>query len=406
MSKSSSVLLFLLLLVTQAQAKEAVCGNFFNALKHSDKIIVIKIAANGTIEALEKLNGDVFAETIHLPDFFRRRFSSPGSYLLPIKEQEAIPFFPPMPHAEASYSATSRLLEEYPQKATNNEFCFLKELVCATNQALLREAALLEMREIGIFDSPLDGVDIDFFLKLYFRSELTIPERRLLLEELGKCNFMAMPEVFRDALQDLRLSALAGRIFAENDPQAFASLLQQYIRDDERWASAIRHSEFMIANMDFCQAALARYNYDAPPENAAGFIPLLLCAETDRGKNIMAVKYLLTHSKDTNAFELYRNLGSWLNKTDPEPYRKEIEYFLRNNRKNDYIYNSIVYPAMLAAFCKTADPGARQMAVNYLQYLRQENNLSLSEAVCLLFKGPEQPNPSLDELIETLTALP
>jgi hypothetical protein len=76
--------------------------------------------------------------------------------------------------------------------------------------------------------------------------------------------------------------------------------------------------------------------------------------------------------------------------------------FLVNNKRNQYITESIIYPTMLSALKKSGYPQANKLLLEYLENLKMRNNQQLTDQVCVLFKKNNKPNPTLDELISSL----
>ena len=136
--------------------------------------------------------------------------------------------------------------------------------------------------------------------------------------------------------------------------------------------------------------------------NSADFIPLLFVKAKNNSYNEGIIKSLLTGSKNTKSFELYRKLAYWLNHSKANDFKDEIMQFLINNKKNSYITESIIYPTMLSALKKSGHPQANRLLLEYLENLKMRNNKQLADQVCILFKKNNQPNPTIDSLIKSL----
>ena len=136
--------------------------------------------------------------------------------------------------------------------------------------------------------------------------------------------------------------------------------------------------------------------------NSADFIPLLFVKTKNNSYNEGIIKSLLLKSKNTKSFELYQNLAYWLNHSNAENFNNEIIQFLINNKKNYYITESIIYPTMLSALKKSGHPQANKFLLEYLENLKLRNNKQLTDQVCILFKKNNQPNPTIDSLINGL----
>ena len=139
-----------------------------------------------------------------------------------------------------------------------------------------------------------------------------------------------------------------------------------------------------------------------PQKNSADFIPLLFVKARNNSYNEGIIKSLLTGSKKTKSFELYRKLAYWLNHSKTNDFKDEIKQFLINNKRNSYITESIIYPTMLSALKKSGHPQSNELLLEYLETLKTRNNKQLTDQVCILFKKNNQPNPTLDELISSL----
>lgn len=323
-----------------------------------------------------------------------------GTYIFPVKTDEILDFPFTALRVEEPEHAYS-LLMHFKQLQRKEEAAFLIGN-CFNRPSQLRIAALKRIQENGFFDSPFDTNIAVFFNQLYEAGELNVIEKRLLLEAFAICNFNRMLEVYVLALTDNKVAKTAGRILNERNREFFAIILKRYIVNENLWKTAILQAEFLVGDSEFVDLAMKWYNMANPKENSPDFIPLLIAKAESNAAYSNIVKNLLVDSKNTRAFNLYRNMSYWLNFYDSVKYSKEIMQFLVNNRNNKYIADSIIYPEMLAAFKKAGHPQSTKMLLRYLEDLKHRNNKPLQEQVCLLFKDENHPNPTVDGLIESL----
>jgi len=269
-------------------------------------------------------------------------------------------------------------------------------------QSGIRFAALKRLQEIGFFNQAFDKNMASFFKEFYAKTNLSVPERRLLLEALAIFNFNHMTEIYVLALSDHNISKLSGQIFYVKNRDLFTGVVKKYISNEKLWKIALKQSDFFVEDEDFVNNAIKWFDRKNPQNNSADFIPLLFAKTKRNYYNENIIKELLTNSKNTKAFELYRKLAYWLNHSNADKFKDEIIQFLTNNKRNPYISDSIIYPTMLAALKKSGHPQANKMLLEYLENLKTRKNKQLTDQVCILFKGNNQPNPTIDSLINSL----
>lgn len=377
--------------------------NLFSAAKDANRFLIVEVSEKGTKTiryALPQIPamGEIAVSSEDLPAL---RHS--GKYLLPMKNGKLLQYNPPSLSVDDPERVFS-LLARFKDCSLNDEMGFMKNTILSSTMQSFREIALKRLLEIGAFEASFDKDSVAYFRELYFRSDLSVPEKKLLLGAFAKCNFLQMEEVFVITIADERTAQMAGTIFAEKNPDTFAKLMLKNIANDTLWPLAVRQSELMLHNEKFMKAALTRYDYKNPKGNRIGFVPILLTSKENVAKNQSAIKQLLTNSENTYSYELYRIVGTWLNRVDPTPYQDEIKTFLRNNRNNAYVKDGIIYPSMLAALHKAKYQDGVRLSLAYFRELKKKNNPQLTELVCILFKKQNQSNPTLDELIAELGA--
>ena len=179
-------------------------------------------------------------------------------------------------------------------------------------------------------------------------------------------------------------------------------IVKKYISNEKLWKIALKQSDFFVEDEDFVNNAMKWFDRKKPQNNSADFVPLLFAKTKRDYYNEIIIKELLTNSKNTKAFELYRKLAYWLNHSNADKFKDEIIQFLANNKRNPYISESIIYPTMLVALKKSGHPQTNKMLLEYLENLKMRKNKQLTDQVCILFKRNNQPNPTIDSLINSL----
>lgn len=321
-----------------------------------------------------------------------------GKYLLPHRTGQALQHKPPFLLSQDPERLYSLLLR-YKACPPSEEGHFIQQHLLQNVSPQVREAALRRLVTIGFFKHSWNDKDSDFFRNLYMQKNLSVPEKRLLLEAFAQGNFYQMKDLYLISLNDSHLARLSGQIFSQMDREAFRAAVLQNAQNSELWQNALLQSELLAHDAEYSQSLLKYYDYQKPENNPNAFIPLLLAPTAPNAKTKNAVKQLLQKSQNTTQYERYHLLARWLYLTNAKPYQHEIVIFLQNNKTNSLITDSIIYPTMLAALDKTHMPGVEKLILDYLKKLKESPNRHLQELVCILFRSPRSPNPSLDELI-------
>ena len=373
--------------------------NALSAAKDADSFLVVKINEQRQIIAQYMLPQN--AKAPHNMQT-SSRFSNlkSGTYIFPLKSGNVLRFLYPelnVNNPENTYS----LLMRFKQLQTKDEASFIMGNLL-NQQSGIRFAALKRLQEIGFFNQAFDKNMASFFKEFYAKTNLSVPERRLLLEALAIFNFNHMTEIYVLALSDHNISKLSGQIFYVKNRDLFTSVVKKYISNEKLWKIALKQSDFFVEDEDFVNNAIKWFDRKNPQNNSADFIPLLFAKTKRNYYNENIIKELLTNSKNTKAFELYRKLAYWLNHSNADKFKDEIIQFLTNNKRNSYISESIIYPTMLAALKKSGHPQANKMLLEYLENLKTRKNKQLTDQVCILFKGNNHPNPTIDSLINSL----
>ena len=398
MKKSFLPFVLLLFLCSILSAGE-LYYNVLSAAKDADSFAVIKI--NDQRQVVDQYMLPQSAKVIKDRQLTAKIINlSSGTYMFPVKSGELLCF--PFPNlkvdsAENIYSLLLRL----KQLQIKDEASFLIGNLL-NQQSAIRFAALKRMQENGFFNSAFDKNTITFFKDFYTKNNLAVPEKRLLLEVFSTCNFNQMTEVYILALSDSSLSKLSGQIFYVKNRDLFTGIVKKYISNEKLWNTALKQSEFFIEDEEFINKAMKWFDRKNPQKNSADFIPLLFAKTRYSYHNESIIKALLISSKNTKSFELYRTLAYWLNHSQSDKYKDEIMQFLVNNKRNQYITESIIYPTMLSALKKSGHPQSQKLLLEHLETLKTRNNKQLTDQVCILFKKNNNPNPTLDELISSL----
>jgi len=383
-----------------ALATDEVYPNVLSAAKCSDAFLIVKINRMQQVIACYSLprQGKFSSSEKTIRPF---RYIKPGSYMFPIKQGLLLNFKYPyllVKNPENIYS----LLLKFKQLPVEDEGIFLINNFLNL-QTEVRFSALKRLQEIGFFNSHFNPDTTLFFRNFYTNEKLSVPEKRLLLENLATCNFNKFAELYILALSDHDVSKLSGHILNKKNRKLFSDIIKKYISNEKLWKIAIKHANYFIEDQDFVNLALQRFDYNNPQNNSADFIPLLLIPQKKSNRNAEIIKKLLVNSKNTKSFELYKNLAHGLNyHSDPIQFREEIMQFIVNNKKNQYIADGIVYPTMLLALKKSGHSQANKLLRDYLVELKNKNNRQLTDLVCVLFKNKNQQTPNLDFLINTL----
>ena len=373
--------------------------NALSAAKDADSFLVVKINEQRQIVAQYMLPQN--AKTPHNIQT-SSRFSNlkSGTYIFPVKSGNVLRFSYPelnVNNPENTYS----LLMRFRQLQTKDEASFMMGNLL-NQQSGIRFAALKRLQEIGFFNQAFDKNTASFFKEFYAKTNLSVPEKRMLLEALSISNFNQMTEIYILALSDHNISKLSGQIFYIKNRDLFKSIVKKYISNEKLWKTALEQSEFFVEDEEFAAKAMKWFDRKNLQNNSADFIPLLFVKARNNSYNEGIIKSLLTGSKNTKSFELYRKLAYWLNHSKANDFKDEIMQFLINNKRNSYITESIIYPTMLSALKKSGHPQANRLLLEYLENLKMRNNKQLADQVCILFKKNNQPNPTVDSLIKSL----
>ena len=373
--------------------------NALSASKNADSFLVVKINEQRQIVAQYTLPQNTKTQ---LNKGASSRFSilKAGTYIFPVKSGEILSF--PYPELNVSNPEnTYSLLLRFKQLQTKDEASFLIGNML-NQQSGIRFATLKRLQEIGFFNLAFDKNTALFFREFYAKTNLSVPEKRMLLEALSISNFNQMTEIYILALSDHNISKLSGQIFYIKNRDLFKSIVKKYIANEKLWKIALEQSEFFVEDEEFAAKAMKWFDRKNLQNNSADFIPLLFVKAKNNSYSEGIIKSLLTGSKNTKSFELYRKLAYWLNHSKANDFKDEIMQFLINNKRNSYITESIIYPTMLSALKKSGHPQANRLLLEYLENLKMRNNKQLADQVCILFKKNNQPNPTIDSLINSL----
>ena len=397
--KKSSIVFMLSVFLCSMLSAGSLYHNALSASKNADSFLVVKINEQRQIVAQYML-----PQNSKAPHNMQTssRFSNlkSGTYIFPVKSGIALRFSYPelnMNNPENTYS----LLMRFKQLQTKDESSFIMGNLLNQHSGI-RFAALKRLQETGFFNQAFDKNTASFFKEFYAKTNLSVPERRLLLEALAIFNFNYMTEIYVLALSDHNISKLSGQIFYVKNRDLFTSIVKKYISNEKLWKIALKQSDFFIEDEDFVNNAMKWFDRKNPQNNSADFVPLLFAKTKHNRHNANIIKALLSNSKNTKSFELYRTLAYCLNHTQPDKYKDEIMQFLVNNKRNQYITESVIYPTMLSALKKSGHPQSNELLLEYLETLKTRNNKQLTDQVCILFKKSNTPNPTLDELISSL----
>ena len=398
MKKSSIVFMSSVFLCSMLSAG-SLHHNALSASKNADSFLVVKINEQRQIVAQYTLPQNTKTQ---LNKGASSRFSTlkAGTYIFPVKSGEILSF--PYPELNVSNPEnTYSLLLRFKQLQTKDEASFLMGSLL-NQQSGIRFAALKRLQEIGFFNLAFNKNTASFFKEFYAKTNLSVPEKRMLLEALSISNFNQMTEIYILALSDYNISKLSGQIFYIKNRDLFKSIVKKYISNEKLWKTALEQSEFFVEDEEFAAKAMKWFDRKNLQNNSADFIPLLFVKARNNSYNEGIIKSLLTGSKNTKSFELYRKLACWLNHSKANDFKDEIMQFLINNKRNSYITESIIYPTMLSALKKSGHPQANRLLLEYLENLKMRNNKQLTDQVCILFKRNNQPNPTIDSLINSL----
>ena len=397
--KKSSIVFMLSVFLCSMLSAGSLYHNALSASKNADSFLVVKINEQRQIVAQYML-----PQNSKAPHNMQTssRFSNlkSGTYIFPLKSGNVLRFLYPelnVNNPENTYS----LLMRFKQLQTKDEASFIMGNLL-NQQSGIRFAALKRLQETGFFNQAFDKNTASFFKEFYAKTNLSVPERRLLLEALAIFNFNYMTEIYVLALSDHNISKLSGQIFYVKNRDLFTSIVKKYISNEKLWKIALKQSDFFIEDEDFVNNAMKWFDRKNPQNNSADFVPLLFAKTKHNRHNANIIKALLSNSKNTKSFELYRTLAYCLNHTQPDKYKDEIMQFLVNNKRNQYITESVIYPTMLSALKKSGHPQSNELLLEYLETLKTRNNKQLTDQVCILFKKSNTPNPTLDELISSL----
>lgn len=378
---------------------ESLYHNALSASKNADSFLVVKINEQRQIVAQYTLPQNTKTQ---LNKGASSRFSilKAGTYIFPVKSGEILSF--PYPELNVSNPEnTYSLLLRFKQLQTKDEASFLMGSLL-NQQSGIRFAALKRLQEIGFFNLAFNKNTASFFKEFYAKTNLSVPEKRMLLEALSISNFNQMTEIYILALSDHNISKLSGQIFYIKNRDLFKSIVKKYISNEKLWKTALEQSEFFVEDEEFAAKAMKWFDRKNLQNNSADFIPLLFVNARNNSYNEGIIKSLLIGSKNTKSFELYRKLACWLNHSKANDFKDEIMQFLINNKRNSCITESIIYPTMLSALKKSGHPQANRLLLEYLENLKMRNNKQLTDQVCILFKRNNQPNPTIDSLINSL----
>ena len=397
--KKSSIVFMLSVFLCSMLSAGSLYHNALSAAKDADSFLVVKINEQRQIVAQYMLPQNTKTQ---FNKESSSRFSTlkAGTYIFPVKSGEILSFPYPelnVDNPENTYS----LLLRFKQLQTKDEASFLMGNLL-NQQSGIRFAALRRLQEIGFFNLTFDKKTALFFREFYAKTNLSVPEKRMLLEALSISNFNQMTEIYILALSDHNISKLSGQIFYIKNRDLFKSIVKKYISNEKLWKIALEQSEFFVEDEEFAANAMKWFDRKNLQNNSADFIPLLFVKAKNNSFNEGIIKSLLTGSKNTKSFELYQKLAYWLNHSKTNDFKDEIKQFLINNKRNSYITESIIYPTMLSALKKSGHPQSNELLLEYLETLKTRNNKQLTDQVCILFKKSNTPNPTLDELISSL----
>ena len=373
--------------------------NFFSAAKAADSFLVVK-----NNEKRQTVAAYMLPQNANMPldRHDDRAFATleAGTYVFPVKAGEVLSFAFPDIKVDNPENVFSMLLR-FKQLETKDEAAFLMGNLL-NHPSGLRFAALKRLRENGFFNTPFNKETALYFKDFYAKTKLSAPEKRFLLDAFAVCSFNQMTEVFILALSDRSAAKLSGGIFHEKNRTLFTRIVKEYISNEKLWATALWQSAYFVEDSEYVSKAMAHFDMENLHANSADFVPLLFSKGGSSSRNDEIIKRLLADSKNTRSFELYRTLSYWLNHVDAGNFKNETMQFLANNKSNRLIADGIVYPTMLSVLKKTGHPQADKLLLEYLKALKARNNRQLTEQVCILFKKANQPNPTLDSLINGL----
>ena len=317
MKKSSTVFILSVFLCSMLSAG-SLYHNALSASKNADSFLVVKINEQRQIVAQYMLPQNTKTQ---FNKESSSRFSTlkAGTYIFPVKSGEFLSFPYPelnVDNPENTYS----LLLRFKQLQTKDEASFLIGNL-PNQQSGIRFAALKRLQEIGFFNLTFDKNTALFFREFYAKTNLSVPEKRMLLEALSISNFNQMTEIYILALSDHNISKLSGQIFYIKNRDLFKSIVKKYISNEKLWKTALEQSEFFVEDEEFAAKAMKWFDRKNLQNNSADFIPLLFVKARNNSYNEGIIKSLLTGSKNTKSFELYRKLAYWLNHSKTNDFK-------------------------------------------------------------------------------------
>jgi len=349
----------------------AFVSSFWQAVLQADKIGVLESADRAKELKLtlrlpdEKLDGKII-----YPDWLIYQVRSPGRYLLPLKK--SIDGYAVMGQyylIPALGNTDTRKLDDalkrYRELKPEAERAFLKELLADDAFAMLAQPCIGNLAVMGEFKTPLAKPELKYWQDIYARKAIPTVARRHLLMVLAASNFLQTKALFIEALQDPELSEFAGTVWSRKDKTAFEELMIKWLGDPKLRQYALQNSFALSGSPKYIAAAMKVFDPKSKDKTSLKYFMPVLCA-TDNVNGEKFIKTFLTETVNPDDLVLYQKTFDAICYYKPTGFTDEIKTFLNNNKKNELLLKSAVYPMALFCLCKSGDPFGYKTTLDYI----------------------------------------
>ncbi|MPM75742.1 hypothetical protein SDC9_122736 [bioreactor metagenome] len=370
---------------------------FWSGIFASDQIGIIRKKKQSEATLDHTLPGNPFHYSGSLPDWLEMRTRVEGQYLVPLKCGLIVGNRYTPVKSEENPVALFSLFSHYRMLAARDEDTFLRKL--AMEKAAFTESVFQRLAERGEFRYPFTASQKEWYWHLLSR-QLSIGEKRFLLEEFSRNNFHTMNQFYENSLKDEAVYALAGRIWVEMDRSRFEQLMESWLENEELWPWAIKQSEHLTESKICLDKMIKLFKSPSQQIDVKYFIPAL-CASFPQGSS--EIKAILT-AGDSNkmSLDLYNRIADGIYRTSSSAYTNELLVFLKNNRDNLQLKQSIAYPKILLYLHRANCQSGNRLLIEYLEGVNRIPDSIIGQQFLILFRNVNPLCLSLDDALSIL----
>jgi hypothetical protein len=139
----------------------------------------------------------------------------------------------------------------------------------------------------------------------------------------------------------------------------------KWLGDPKLRLYALQNSFALSGSPKYVAAAMKVFDPKSKDKTSLKYYMPVLCA-TDNVNGEKFIKTFLTETVNPDDLVLYQKTFEAICYYKPTGFTDEIKTFLNNNKKNELLLKSAVYPMALYCLCKSGDPLGYKTALDYI----------------------------------------